>query len=99
MKVTRDVIEYVAHLGRLELAPDEIDQYTAQLDAILEYMEKLNSLDTSGVEPMTHAIPNVNVLRKDEVTESFSVETSVGNAPERKGSFFKVPPIIEVEEG
>ena len=97
MKVTREMIEYVAHLGRLELDPDEIERYTSQLDAILEYMDKLNSLDTSGVEPTTHAIPNVNVFRGDVVQESFPVESSVGNAPERKGSFFKVPPIIETE--
>ncbi len=97
MKVTRDVIEHVAHLGRLELDPDEIERYTSQLDAILEYMDKLNTLDTSGVEPTTHAIPNVNVLREDMLTNPFSQEASVGNAPERKGSFFKVPPIIEVE--
>ncbi len=97
MKVTRDVIEYVAHLGRIELDPNEIERYTAQLDSILEYMDKLNSLDTSGIEPMTHAIPNVNVFREDSVAQSFSTEESVKNAPERKGSFFKVPPIIEVE--
>jgi aspartyl-tRNA(Asn)/glutamyl-tRNA(Gln) amidotransferase subunit C len=97
MKITRDVIEHVAHLGRLELDPDEVERYTAQLDSILEYMDKLNSLDTSGIEPMTHAIPNVNVFREDAIKEPFSVEASVGNAPERKGSFFKVPPIIEVE--
>jgi aspartyl-tRNA(Asn)/glutamyl-tRNA(Gln) amidotransferase subunit C len=97
MKITRDVIEHVAHLGRLELDSDEVERYTAQLDSILEYMDKLNSLDTTGIEPMTHAIPNVNVFREDAIKESFSVEASVGNAPERKGSFFKVPPVIEVE--
>jgi aspartyl-tRNA(Asn)/glutamyl-tRNA(Gln) amidotransferase subunit C len=97
MKVTKDVIEYVAHLGRLELEPHEIEEYTAQLDSILEYMDKLNALNTTGVEPMSHAIPNVNVFRGDKVVESFSVDESVGNAPDRSGSFFKVPPIIEVE--
>ena len=97
MKVTKDVIEYVAHLGRLELDPQEIEEYTGQLDSILEYMDKLNALDTTGVEPMSHAIPNVNVFREDKIVESFSVDESVGNAPERTGSFFKVPPIIEVE--
>jgi len=97
MTVTKDVIEYVAHLGRLELDPHEVDEYTRQLDSILEYMDKLNALDTTGVEPMTHAIPNVNVFREDAVAESFSVDQSVGNAPLRTGSFFKVPPIIEVE--
>jgi aspartyl-tRNA(Asn)/glutamyl-tRNA(Gln) amidotransferase subunit C len=97
VKVTRDVIEYVAHLGRLELDLHEIEEYTAQLDSILEYMDKLNALDTTGVEPMSHAIPNVNVFREDRIVESFSVDESVGNAPGRTGSFFKVPPIIEVE--
>jgi aspartyl-tRNA(Asn)/glutamyl-tRNA(Gln) amidotransferase subunit C len=97
VKITRDVIEHVAHLGRLELDPHEIEEYTAQLDSILEYMDKLNALDTTGVEPMSHAIPNVNVFRDDKAVESFSVDESVGNAPERSGSFFKVPPIIEVE--
>jgi len=97
VKITKDVVEYVAHLGRLELDPDEVEQYTTQLDNILEYMDKLNSLDTSGVEPMTHAIPNVNVFREDTVVEPFSVGASVGNAPERQASFFRVPPIIEVE--
>ena len=98
MKITKGAVEHVAHLGRLELEPDEIEKYTAQLDAILEYMDKLNTLDTTGIEPTSHAIPMVNVLRQDEVRASFTVDESVGNAPDRKGSSFKVPPVIEVEE-
>lgn len=96
MKITRDVVEYVAHLGRLELGPEEIDLYTSQIDSILEYMDQLNTLDTSAVEPTTHAIPMVNVVRDDRAVEGLSVEQSTGNAPERRNSFFKVPPIIEV---
>lgn len=97
MKIDRKVVEYVAHLGRLELQAEEIELYTQQLDRILAYMDKLNSLDTSGIEPTTHAIPLVNVFRTDVVNHNFEVEEAVGNAPERKGSFFEVPPIIEVE--
>jgi aspartyl-tRNA(Asn)/glutamyl-tRNA(Gln) amidotransferase subunit C len=96
MKITHEVVEYVAHLGRLELEPEEVELYTTQINSILEYMDQLNTLDTSTVEPMTHAIPMVNVLREDKVVDSLSTEASVGNAPARKESFFKVPPIIEV---
>jgi|SRR5271157_3540973 len=97
MKITKEVVEHVAHLARLELKADEIELYTQQIDRILDYMDKLNSLDTTGIEPTTHAIPLTNVFRKDVIDNNFQVEESVGNAPERKGPFFKVPPIIEVE--
>ena len=97
MKISREAVEHVAHLGRLELAPEEVDQYTEQIDRILAYMDQLNSLDTSGIEPTTHAIPLVNVFREDRVDFNFAVEDAAGNAPERQGAFFKVPPVIEVE--
>lgn len=98
MKIDKDVVEYVAHLGRLALEPHEIELYTAQLNSILEYMDALNALDTEGVEPTSHAIPVTCVLRDDLVKNSFSVEDSTMNSPEKIGSSFKVPPIIEVEE-
>ena len=98
MKITKETIEYVAHLGRLELEPQEIELYTQQIDNILQYMDALNSLNTDGIEPTSHAVPVDCVLRKDGVKNSFAVDDSLKNAPERIGSFFKVPPIIEVEE-
>jgi aspartyl-tRNA(Asn)/glutamyl-tRNA(Gln) amidotransferase subunit C len=97
MKIDRKVVEYVAHLARLHFEEDEIDVYTGQLDRILAYMDQLNTLDTKGIEPTTHVIPLTNVFRQDEVNFNFTVEESVGNAPERKGSSFKVPPVIEVD--
>jgi aspartyl-tRNA(Asn)/glutamyl-tRNA(Gln) amidotransferase subunit C len=97
MKINKDVVEYVAHLGRLELEPHEIELYTSQLDAILEHMDALNALDTEGIEPTSHAVPVSCVLREDEPRESLTVEDSVRNAPDPKGSFFKVPPVIEVD--
>jgi aspartyl-tRNA(Asn)/glutamyl-tRNA(Gln) amidotransferase subunit C len=98
MKITREVVEHVAHLGRLDLESHEVDLYTEQLDRILQYMDKLNMLDTEGIEPTSHAIPVECLLRKDSVKDSLEIESSLQNAPERKGNFFKVPPIIEVEE-
>jgi aspartyl-tRNA(Asn)/glutamyl-tRNA(Gln) amidotransferase subunit C len=97
MKINKTVVEYVAHLGRLELEPHEIDLYTSQLDRILEHMDALNSLDTEGIEPTSHAVPVTCVLREDAGRESLSIEESVMNAPDRKGNFFKVPPVIEVD--
>jgi aspartyl-tRNA(Asn)/glutamyl-tRNA(Gln) amidotransferase subunit C len=97
MKIEKSVVEYVAHLGRLQLQADEVDLYTQQLDRILAYMDKLNSLDTTGIEPTSHVIPLTNVFREDTVDHNFQVEESVGNAPERIGSSFKVPPVIEVD--
>lgn len=98
MKIDKGVVEYVAHLGRLALEPHEIELYTAQLNSILEYMDTLNALDTEGVEATSHAIPVACVLRDDHVKNSFTVEDSTMNAPQKIGSSFKVPPIIEVEE-
>jgi len=98
MKITKEVVEYVAHLGRFDLESHEVDLYTEQLDRILQYMDKLNTLDTEGIDPTSHAIPVDCMLREDFVKVSFDIESSLQNAPEKKGNFFKVPPIIEVEE-
>jgi aspartyl-tRNA(Asn)/glutamyl-tRNA(Gln) amidotransferase subunit C len=98
MKITKETIEYVAHLGRLELDPQEIELYTHQIDSILQYMDALNSLNTDGIEPTSHAVPVECVLREDTARDSFAVDDSLKNAPDRTGSFFKVPPIIEVGE-
>ncbi|HEX2966333.1 MAG TPA: Asp-tRNA(Asn)/Glu-tRNA(Gln) amidotransferase subunit GatC [Syntrophorhabdaceae bacterium] len=98
MKISKETIEYVAHLARLELEPDEIDHYTNQIDGILQYMDVLNSLNTDNIEPTSHAVPVECALREDKARDSFPVNSSLGNAPERTGSFFKVPPVIEVEE-
>ncbi len=98
MKITAETVKYVAHLARLELDRNEIDEYTNQLNSILEYMDTLNSLDTSSIEPTSHSIPLNCVMRDDIVRPSFATDASTQNAPEKIGSFFRVPPIIEVEE-
>ena len=72
MKITKDQVEYVAHLARLEFGEQEKEKFTTQLNNILLYMEKLNEVDTTGVEPETHAIAIQNAFREDVVRESGS---------------------------
>jgi aspartyl-tRNA(Asn)/glutamyl-tRNA(Gln) amidotransferase subunit C len=95
MKLTREEVERVAMLARLRLTAAEESRFAEQLDKILQYMEKLNQLDTSEVEPFTHAIDVVNAWREDSVTNQPDPEALLANAPAREGGFFKVPKIIE----
>jgi aspartyl-tRNA(Asn)/glutamyl-tRNA(Gln) amidotransferase subunit C len=95
MKLTREEVERVAMLARLRLTAAEESRLAEQLDKILQYMEKLNQLDTSEVEPFTHAVDVVNAWREDSVTNQPDPEALLANAPAREGGFFKVPKIIE----
>ena len=90
-----DDVEHVARLARLALSDDEKERMRQQLDRILGYIAKLNELDTEGVEPTSHAIRVVNVMREDEVRPSCPPEAMLANAPQRAGEFFRVPRIIE----
>ena len=95
MKITRDQVIYVAQLARLSLPEDRIEIYQAQLDQILTYIDRLNQVDTSSVEPTSHVIPITNVFREDEVKESLPVEEALANAPHRDSLSFCVPKVIE----
>ena len=88
-------IEKVARLARLELSDEEKSTFGSQLEQILTYMEQLNGLDTSGVEPTSHAIPVYNVFREDEVRSSLPQEEVLAVAPDEEDGHFKVPRIIE----
>ncbi len=95
MKVARHDIEHVARLARLALDPTELEALTGQMDAILGYVDKLNELNTDGIEPTAHAVPMENAFRADEVKPSIGIERAQQNAPEVDGSCFKVPKVIE----
>lgn len=95
MKITREGVDYVAHLARLNLREDEKDKFTAQLNDIFLYMEMLNKVDTSGVEAMTHAISLNNAFRDDVVKDSIGNEMALANAPDEMGNCFRVPKVIE----
>lgn len=90
----RDV-EHVARLARLALTDAERARMREQLSAILAYIEKLTALDVEGVEPTSHAVPLVNVMREDEVQPCLPQDEMLANAPDRSGEFFRVPRIIE----
>lgn len=93
--ITRQDVEHVARLARLHLTDAELERMRAELDAILAYIDKLRALDTEGVEPTSHAVPLVNVMRDDEVRPSLPLDDMLANAPDRVGDLFRVPRIIE----
>ena len=95
MKLTTEQLRQVALLARLRLSPEEELPLAMELDAILGYMDKLNQLNTDHVEPFKHAIIGPNPLREDRVTNRPDTESLLANAPDRDGTFFKVPKIIE----
>jgi aspartyl-tRNA(Asn)/glutamyl-tRNA(Gln) amidotransferase subunit C len=94
MKVERGEVEHVALLARLKLSEEEEQLFTGQLNAILDYMEKLNELDTSAVEPTFHVVSHCNTMRQDEVKGSLPQEASLENAPDKVEGCFRVPKII-----
>jgi len=95
MPISREQVEYVAHLSRLDLSEEEKARFARQLDAILQAVEKLNELDTQQVEPLVHIAPRRNVFREDAAGQSLPPEEALRNAPERADGYFKVPRIIE----
>jgi aspartyl-tRNA(Asn)/glutamyl-tRNA(Gln) amidotransferase subunit C len=95
MKLTREEVQRVAILARLRLNPDEEERLTEELDKILDYVETLNRLDTSRIEPFVHATDVFNVFREDRVTNQPNVDALLANAPAKDGTFIEVPKIIE----
>ncbi len=93
--IDRKDVEHVARLARLALSDAELERMREQLNGILAYIEKLNELDTDGVEPTSHAVPMLNVMREDEPGPCLSQDEALANAPDRAGTFFRVPRIIE----
>jgi len=98
-KIDQAQVRKVAKLSRLELTETEVAEFTGQLSAILEYVEKMNELDTDDVRPLAHCLPISNVFREDCVKESLGTEKTLVNAPQRDGEFFKVPKILDDSPG
>ena len=91
--ITIKDVEHVAKLARLALSEEEKEKFAPQLNAVLEYVDELNEVDTTGVEPMAHSIKISNVMREDVVKQEFTREEMLQNAPEEEDGFFKVPKI------
>ena len=90
--IDREQLLHVARLARLELREDEVDRLGAQLNDILAAVSKVSELDLSDVPPTSHPLDVVNVWAADEPRDSLSPADALANAPEREGSYFKVPP-------
>ncbi len=88
-------IEHIGRLARLSLSDEEKELFGRQINSILDYMEKLNELDTTGVEPTSHVISISNVAREDEPRMSLEREDALMNAPDHTDKFYRVPKIIE----
>ena len=94
-KIDKSQVKKVAKLARLDLSEAEIEEFAGQLNAIIDYVERMNKLNTDGVEPMAHCLPVSNVFRDDVIKESLGTEKTLANAPQSDGPFFKVPKILE----
>ena len=93
--ITDETMEYVGILAKLELTKEEKEQAKKDMGKMLDYIDKLNELDTSNVEPMSHVFSMNNVFRQDVVTNGDGREDMLRNAPEQKEGAFKVPKTVE----
>jgi aspartyl-tRNA(Asn)/glutamyl-tRNA(Gln) amidotransferase subunit C len=92
-------VRHIARLARLNLCDDEVRLFAGQLGDILDYVRQLEAVDTTGVEPLAHPLPLVNVLRADEPQPCFETARALANAPQREGPFFKVPAVLDPGAG
>jgi aspartyl-tRNA(Asn)/glutamyl-tRNA(Gln) amidotransferase subunit C len=95
MSITRETVEYVAHLSRVKLEAQELEKISGQLKSILDFIDKLKSVNTDNVAPTSHILPVSNVLRQDQPDVSLSAEKALENAPQKRDSFFIVPRVVE----
>jgi aspartyl-tRNA(Asn)/glutamyl-tRNA(Gln) amidotransferase subunit C len=93
--IDKSEVEHVAHLARVSLAADELDTFTRQLGDILDYVNKLNEVDTSSVQPMEHTPHEGNVLREDAAAPSLGADKALDQAPKKAFDHFRVPKVVE----
>lgn len=95
MKIDRDMLRRVAHLARLEVKETEEEALLASLTEVLTWMEQLNEIDTTGVEPLTHLSETVNALREDMARQTITHEQALTSAPHHDADYFRVPKVLE----
>ncbi|MDH3212677.1 MAG: Asp-tRNA(Asn)/Glu-tRNA(Gln) amidotransferase subunit GatC [Myxococcales bacterium] len=98
-RITRAEVERVAVLARLSVSDEEADRLAVELDELLEYVETLRQVDTRDVEPTSHVIPLATPMREDRAVPGIDPELALANAPERQGTAFVVPKVIDGEDG
>ncbi len=95
MSVDADTVRRVAHLARIAVAEDEVDNLKGELNAILAFVEQLAEVDVTGVEPMTSVTPMAMKTREDKVTDGGIADQVIANAPAHEHHFFLVPKVVE----
>ncbi|KAA9349683.1 Asp-tRNA(Asn)/Glu-tRNA(Gln) amidotransferase subunit GatC [Larkinella humicola] len=95
MKVDHETLHKIAHLARLDVRPEEEQPLIDSLNEVLTWMEQLNEIDTTGVEPLTHISAEINVLREDIVGHQLPRQQALENAPDKTDTYFQVPKVIE----
>lgn len=95
MKINRDVLDKIAHLAHLEFDEKDAEKMMKDMTAIVNWVEKLNEVDTEGVEPLTTMSHEVNSLRDDEVKPHLDHEETLKNAPKKDSDYFRVPKVLE----
>ena len=94
MKISQTEVLHVAHLARLDIAEADIDRLADQLGTILDYVDTLNQVDTTGVPATSHAISLTNAFREDEAKDHLDIQASLANAPEQEDGAFVVPRVL-----
>lgn len=94
MQVDNKLVSHLAHLSRLNVAPEQMDKLMKDMQDLVGFVEKLNELDTTGTLPLMHMGDSINVFRSDEVNGSIDRMDALKNAPDQNGTFFKVPKVI-----
>jgi len=94
MPISKKQVKHIAGLARLNLTPEETEQYTCDLTVILDYIDQLKVVDTEGVEPEAQVAGSAMALREDAVTPSLHREKALMNAPERDSEYFHVPRVL-----
>ncbi|MDB5125363.1 MAG: gatC [Mucilaginibacter sp.] len=97
MNIDKDTVDKVAHLARLELSPEETDTMINDMNRILGFMDKLNEIDTTGVEPLIYMTNEVNVFRDDVVKQEITHEEALLNAPKHDDKYFLVSKVIDLK--
>lgn len=95
MPVTKEEVKYVANLARLNLSEDEVNRLMGDMNSILEYMDLLNKVDTSQVEPLEHVTELISYFREDVALDPLNHELALKNAPDADSDYFRVPKVIE----
>jgi aspartyl-tRNA(Asn)/glutamyl-tRNA(Gln) amidotransferase subunit C len=95
MPLSKDTIEYVSHLARIELDAQELKEFSVQLEEIVNFIDTLKRIDIKDIPPTSHILPVNNIAREDKNRDSLPADKALLNAPQRKESFFGVPKVIE----